>query len=120
MLQLLDTPTPDLVAFRVSGRIDENDYAILQPMFAQRIAEFGKIRVYAEMLDLEGITLQAIWEDLKMDVKYAPDISRAAMVGDSKWEEILVKAASPFLSGDLKYFDFDQREAAWKWVNDNF
>ncbi len=120
MLQLLDTTTSDLVAFRITGQVDANDYAILKPAFKERIATFDKIRVYAEMYDLEAVTPKAIWEDLKMDIKYVSHVSRVAIVGDSKWEELMVKAAVPFVSGEMKYFDFSQRDAAWAWVQDNF
>lgn len=118
MLQLIEHTAPDLIALRVSGHLNADDYKILRPLFKERVEHFSKIRVYAEMLDLEKITPQAIWEDLKIDIAYANKVSKAAIVGDRKWEEWLVKVSKPFVSGKMQYFDFQQRDAAWTWITE--
>lgn len=117
MLQLLEQSKDDLVAFRISGNVDRNDYNIMLPLLQERINQHGKIRVYAEVQGVEDYSLRALWEDIKFDLKHAADFSKVALVGDKKWIDWLTVMAKPFTSADVKYFDYSQRQLAWEWIN---
>jgi hypothetical protein len=117
MIQVLDEPRADLLAFRISGHVDKRDYDIMLPLFEDKIKKHGKIRAYAEVQDVEDYSIKALWQDLKFDIKHAADFTRVALVGDQKWMEWATLMAKPFTSAELKYFDFSQREQAWAWIN---
>ncbi|MCX2738648.1 STAS/SEC14 domain-containing protein [Pontibacter anaerobius] len=117
MLQLLEQSKDDLVAFRISGNVDRSDYDVMLPLLQERIRQHGKIRVYAEVQDVEDFSLRALWEDIKFDIKHAFDFSKVALVGDEKWVDWLTVMAKPFTSAEVKYFDFTQRPLAWDWIN---
>lgn len=116
MIQVLEESKDDLVAFRISGHIDKRDYEIMLPLLEEKIKQHGKIRVYAEVYEVEDYSLKALWEDIKFDFKHASDFSRAAVVGDRKWLDWLTMIAKPFTSAEVKYFDFTQRDQAWAWI----
>lgn len=116
MLQLLEESKGDLVAFRISGHVDKNDYDIMLPILEEKIKQYGKINVYAEMQEIEDYTLQALWEDLKFDFRHAADFNKAALVGEQKWLDWLTIAASPFTSATVKHFTLDQRLQALAWI----
>ncbi|GAA4444792.1 STAS/SEC14 domain-containing protein [Pontibacter saemangeumensis] len=118
MLQLLEESRGDLVAFRISGDVDKQDYNVMLPVLEERIRQHGKIRVYAEVQDVEAFSLRALYEDIKFDIAHATNFSRVAIVGDRSWIDWLTVMASPFTTANVKYFDFSQREAAWEWVHD--
>jgi len=118
MLQLLEESRGDLVAFRISGNVDKNDYNVMLPVLEERIRQHGKIRVYAEVQDVEAYSLRALYEDVKFDIKHAASFSRAAIVGDRSWIDWLTVMAAPFTTANVKYYDFSQREAAWEWVHE--
>ena len=118
MLQLLEESQGDLVAFRISGNVDKNDYDVMLPVLENKIRQHGKIKVYAEVQDVEAYSLRALYEDIKFDLKHANDFSKAAIVGESEWIDWLATAARPFTTAEVKYFDFTQRKAAWAWVHD--
>ncbi len=105
------------MAFRISGNVDRNDYDVMLPVLEERIKQHGKIRVYAEVQDVEEYTLKALWDDIKFDLKHAADFSKAALVGDRKWIDWLSTMAKPFTSAEVRYFDFSQREQAWEWIH---
>ncbi|OKL39270.1 SpoIIAA family protein [Pontibacter flavimaris] len=117
MLQLLEQSKDDLVAFRISGDVSRSDYDVMLPLLQERIKQHGKIRVYAEVQDVADISLRALWEDIKFDIKHASNFSKVALVGDKKWIDWLTIMAKPFTSADVKYFDFTQRQLAWEWIN---
>jgi hypothetical protein len=116
MLQLLEESKGDLVAFRISGHIDKNDYDIMLPVLEEKIKQHNKISVFAELQDVEDYTLKALWEDIKFDIRHANDFRRAAIVGDQMWLEMLTTAASPFTSAKVKYFNYRERDKALEWV----
>ena len=116
MLQLLEETKGDLVALRVSGHVDRNDYEIMLPLLEEKIKQYGKISVYAELQDLEDISFKALWEDLKFDFKHAADFKKAALVGEQNWLDWLVIASSPFTSAKVKHFTLDQRLQALDWI----
>lgn len=118
MLQLLEESRGDLVAFRISGNVDKNDYNVMLPVLEEKIKQHGKIRVYAEVQDVEAYSLRALYDEVKFDVTHAANFSRAAIVGDSDWIDWLTVMAQPFTTANIKYFDFSQREAAWEWIHE--
>lgn len=116
MLQLLEESKGDLVAIRISGHVDKNDYAVMLPVLEEKIKQYNKINVYAELQDVETYTLEALWKDIKFDIRHAADFKKAAIVGEQKWLDMLTTLASPFTSAQVKYFDFKERELAMEWV----
>lgn len=116
MLRLLEESRNDLVAFRLSGQIDRTDYDVMLPILEEKIKQYGKISVYAEVQDIEDFSSRALWEDLKFDFRHANDFKRAAVVGDQKWLDWLTVMATPFTSAKIKYFEPRQREEALAWV----
>ncbi|RDV16974.1 STAS/SEC14 domain-containing protein [Pontibacter diazotrophicus] len=118
MLQILEESQGDLVAFRISGNVDKNDYDVMLPVLEDKIQKHGKIKVYAEVQDVEAYSLRALYEDIKFDLKHASDFSKAAIVGDQDWMDWLAKAARPFTTAEVKYFNFSQRKEAWLWIHE--
>ncbi|MDX5422387.1 MAG: STAS/SEC14 domain-containing protein [Hymenobacteraceae bacterium] len=117
MLQLLEESRGDLVAFRISANVDKQDYDVMLPLLEERIRQHGKIRVYAEVQEVEDYSLRALWEDIKFDIRHATDFSRVAIVGDKNWIDWLTVMAKPFTTAEVKYFDFSQRQLAWEWIH---
>jgi hypothetical protein len=116
MLQLLEESRDELVAFRLTGSIDRHDYDVMLPILEEKIKQYGKIRVYAELQDAENVSLQALWEDLKFDFRHATDFRRVALVGNQKWLDWFTVMATPFTTAKVKYFDPMDREKALDWV----
>jgi len=116
MLQLLEESKDDLVAIRISGHVDKNDYAVMLPVLEERIKQHHKINVYAELQDVEAYTLKALWEDVKFDIRHAADFRKAAIVGEQKWLDMLTTVASPFTTAKVRYFNFKDRDQALEWV----
>lgn len=116
MIQLLEGAKDDLVAFRISGSVDIHDYNVMLPLLQERINQHGKIRVYAEVQDVEDYSLRALWQDIKFDIRHATDFSKVAVVGDSQWIDWLTVMAKPFTSAEVKYFSFAQKQLAWDWI----
>lgn len=116
MLQLLEESKEDLVALSLSGPVDRQDYDIMLPVLEEKIKQYEKINVYAEMQEVEDISLRALWEDLKFDFRHAADFKKVAIIGDRKWLDWLTVMASPFTTAKIKYFEPHQKAQAMEWV----
>ncbi|MBF9253425.1 STAS/SEC14 domain-containing protein [Pontibacter sp. 172403-2] len=117
MLQFLEEANDDLVALRISAKVDKDDYDVMLPVLEEKIRQHGKIRVYAELMNVETYTLKALWEEIKFDFKHLNNFSKAAIVGDAPWMNMVTVMAKPFTSAQVKHFDLAHRSDAWAWVN---
>ena len=59
----------------------------------------------------------ALWEEIKWEAKHFNDMERIAIVGDEVWHERMVSVCQPFTTAKVRYFQLDQLEAAYAWVN---
>ena len=112
-----DKTQGDLIAVVAEGKIDKSDYDKVWPLVEQKVKEHGKIRVYIEARDIDMITLRALYEEVKMDVKYFRDFSKAAVVGDKTWKQMAAFAFNLITSGEARFFEFDEKQEAWEWVS---
>jgi hypothetical protein len=118
MVTILEGKTAgDLIALVAEGKIDKADYDLVWPLVEQKVREHGKIRVYLEAREIDLITLRALYEEVKMDVKHFRDFSKAAVVGDKTWKQMATYAFKLITSGDARYFGFDEKQQAWEWVS---
>ncbi|MCC9137959.1 STAS/SEC14 domain-containing protein [Pontibacter silvestris] len=116
MLQLLEESKGDLAAMRISGQVDKQDYDVMLPLLEEKIKQYKKIRVYAEVQDVDEYSAKALWEEIRYDFKHANNFSQVVIVGDKKWLDWITSAASPFTSADVKYFETSQRTEAINWL----
>ncbi|MFD2246041.1 STAS/SEC14 domain-containing protein [Pontibacter ruber] len=116
MLQLLEESKDDIVAFRLSGDVDKRDYDVMLPILEEKIKQYGKIKVFADVQDVEDLSLRALWDEIRFDFRHAADFKKAAIVGDKKWIDWLTIMASPFTTAKIKYFEPEQRMHAMNWI----
>ncbi len=118
MIEQIPTDSPQILGFKLSGKLHDADYHTFIPTVEAAISTAGKLRMLAQFEDFHGWDLHAAWDDLKFGIKHFSDFERIAMVGDKKWEEWMVRFCKPFTHVKLKYFDASEAEAAWKWLRE--
>lgn len=121
MYQLIEESTGDgLVALRLNGRLVHDDYEEFVPKLEAEIARHGAIRCLIDIVDLEGITLRAVWDEIRFDLKHADDVTRCAVVGDRRWESWATSAVRPiFRKAHVRYFERADYEEALAWVRED-
>lgn len=101
-----------------SGKLTRSSYDSFTPELDGLIEAHGKIRIIFEMLNFEGWTLGAAWEDLKFSCKNFNHIERIAIVGDRKWEKAMAIVCKPFTRAELDYYDIGDLEIAMEWISE--
>ncbi len=94
----------------------KSDYKLLVSKTDEAVARFGRISMPVELRKFKGWTMEALWEDLKFDIKHFNDIDRLAVVGEKKWGKGLAIFSKPFTKATVRYFDLSEFDAAKSWV----
>jgi len=119
MIEQLPQSTGKILAFKISGKLHDEDYKKFVPAVEAAVAKEGKVRLLARFEDFHGWDLHALWDDIKFATKHCFDIERIALVGDRKWEEWMAKICKPFTMAKIRYFDAAQADAAWAWLQES-
>ena len=116
MIEQLPASSDKVLAFKMSGKLHDEDYKTFVPMIDAAIAQQGKVRLLAEFHDFQGWDLHALWDDVKFATTHCTKIERIAMVGDKKWEAWMAKVCKPFTGAKIRYFDAAESDAAKAWI----
>ncbi|MCI5055224.1 MAG: STAS/SEC14 domain-containing protein [Flavobacteriales bacterium] len=116
MVQFIDTKKENLIAARLSGKLDEANLKTIHQRIHQIIDKGQKVDFYFEMEDFEGYTLKGFWEDLKIDSAHLGDYGKMAFVGNRKWQEWAAKAIDFFIKSEVKFFDISEEQQAQNWI----
>ena len=119
MLTILDLG-PTVLGYRVDGRIDRADIERAFAEFDRVAATGGRIRVYAEVQSLGGITPEALWRDLQLGVprlKHLGRVEKAALVTSIDWLRTAAIWEDKTLGGlHLRTFTGAQQAEARAWI----
>ena len=118
MIDQLPETFGKVLAFRMSGKLHDEDYKRFVPLVDSAIAAQGKVRLLALFENFQGWDLQALWDDIKFATTHCTKIERIALVGDKKWEQWMAKVCKPFTMAKIRYFDASEIDAAWKWLGE--
>jgi hypothetical protein len=118
MIAAVQTDSPKIVGFRLSGKLHDEDYRSFVPAIDAVVASEGKVRLFAQFEDFHGWDLRAAWDDLKFGLTHYSAFDRIAMVGDRKWEAWLATLCKPFTNAKVKYFNASEVDAAWTWLRE--
>ncbi|HLN29696.1 MAG TPA: STAS/SEC14 domain-containing protein [Gemmataceae bacterium] len=118
MIDQLPESTDKTLAFKLSGKLHDEDYKKFVPLIDAAVTKGGKIRLLAQFHDFHGWDLHALWDDIKFSTTHCLAIERIALVGEKKWEAWMSKVCKPFTMAKIKYFDAAEIAAAWAWINE--
>ncbi len=105
-----------LVTVRATGKLTQEDYDQLIPVWERVIEEEGPMRMLLVMADFHGWEPGAAWDDFRFAAGHSSKVNRVAMVGEKKWQEWLAKLGSVFLPERVRYFDLAELPDAEHWV----
>jgi hypothetical protein len=116
MIEQLPSVSDKALAFKMSGKLHDEDYKRFVPLVDSAIAAQGKVRLLALFENFQGWDLQALWDDIKFATTHCTKIERIALVGDKKWEQWMAKVCKPFTMAKIRYFDTADLETAKTWI----
>jgi hypothetical protein len=118
MIEKLQQSSGQILAFKISGKLHDEDYRQFVPVVEEAIQAHGKVRLLAEFADFHGWDLHAVWDDTKFATKHCGDVEKVAIIGDKQWERWMATICKPFTRAKVQYFDVSQTSEAWKWIQE--
>lgn len=119
MISILDLQ-PNVLAYRVEGKLEREDIDRVFVEVDRKLATGQKIRVYAEVHSITGMTLEAIWQDIKLGIQrmnLIARIERAAVVTDIGWLRTAAIWEDKMFGGlQMRTFHLSQQMEAQAWV----
>ena len=117
MFKAVDYPDQNLLSFTIAGTLTKADYAAVVPILEEKVKRWSKVNVYLEVGEMDAMTLSALWEELKQDVKHFNDFNRAAIVDNGsallKATALVTTALTP---AEVRYFPVAQKTEALRWA----
>lgn len=118
MIEELKSPSENVLGFRLSGKLHDEDYKVFVPRIDEEIAKDGKVRMLAEFHDFKGWDAHALWDDIRFATTHCTKIDRIALVGDKTWEKWMASVCKPFTMAKVEYFDVADIDQAWAWLQE--
>ena len=116
MIERLNHGSDDVLGFKLTGTLHDEDYDRLVPVIDRALQERPKVRLLAWFHDFQGWTATALWDDIAFDATHAKKFERIALVGEKAWQEWMTAVCKPFTSATVKFFDVHEIDDAWAWV----
>ncbi len=103
------------LSFKAAGKLTHEDYEKITPMLdaALQTVDDPKVKMLADISELEGWELRAAWDDFKLGLKHGSEFEYIAIVGSKKWQNGAARIGSWFISGEMKSFDATAPALAW-------
>ena len=109
----------EYLVIRAGGTLSKQDYEAAVPEIENALRQRAgrPLRVLILLEGFRGWEIDALWQELKFDMRHNDDFGRIAVVGDSRVQEWGTKLSKPFFDAELRYFDEAEREAAEAWLS---
>ena len=117
MLEVIPFEKGNVIGFYLKGKMEDNEFDEVVKIMEERLKEHKKLRVYAEIEEFKGMSVNTFMKDIHYSLKHWRDIEKEAVVSDKGWLKAWVKIAGSFFPGiEVKHFSFEEKDEARQWV----
>lgn len=111
---MMDIGVEKAVAYRISGKITEDDMALALSAVKEKIESQGELYLYQEIESIGGVELDAIIEKMKFLSEVGlSKIKKISIVTDANWMQTIVRLEDKiFRNIDMRSFSFADKDQA--------
>jgi hypothetical protein len=106
----------DFLYIKINGRISQDYYELIFPLFIQKAKKGGPLNLVLEMEDFDDTEFPFFLRKFGLNVD---DFDKIAIVGDQKWEKWIEDLNDPDMAANILYFSSKNREKVQKWISIN-
>ena len=117
-IQFIEENSGKVVEVHVSGKVTKADFQHFVPEYERQVRQNGKLRLLFDITGFNGWEVDAMWEEIKFDIKYFSDIELLAIVGDKKWHHTMAVFCKPFTKATIQFFNHSDIVEARKWLSE--
>tara|TARA_R110002167_G_scaffold45324_3_gene136245 strand:- start:48385 stop:48750 length:366 start_codon:yes stop_codon:yes gene_type:complete len=114
MLKMLDIGLDNAIAFRISGKVTEEDMELVFGEMKGKVRAYGDIVLYEQIDSFGGVELAGIIDKIQYLFEMGiSNISRVAIVTDKQWVSKIVSFEDKiFRNIDMKCFPLEEKADA--------
>ena len=117
MLEVIDVPAENVIGLQLDGKINKQDICKILSPIRYALECNTTVNIYIEIDTLEGFSLGALYEEMKMTLPQIRHFKKEAVVTDQtslkKWVNLGNRL---WWGGEVKYFSSCDRDKALQWV----
>ncbi|WDP88816.1 MAG: STAS/SEC14 domain-containing protein [Desulfobacter sp.] len=114
MIEMIDIGMADAIAYRIDGKVTEDEMKTILAAFKEKAQKNEKLIVYQEVVSIGGAEVDALIEKFKFFLEFGlSHFSRIAVVTHKKWIHKLVDIEGKFLKDiEMRGFPEEEKEQA--------
>lgn len=118
MIEMMDIGIDNAVAYRVAGKITEEEMKSVLAIFKDKINSGEKLLIYQEIESVGGAEIDAIIEKFKFFLEFGlSNFSRIAVVTHKNWmHKIIDLEGKLFKKFDMRGFSIDDKDKALEFL----
>jgi hypothetical protein len=103
------------LAFKAIGSLSHDDYQRMTPILESALGGIRDPEIFAlaDITELEGSSLHAAWDDLKLGLKHGKEFKKVAILGKGDLQQWMTRVADWFTPGEFKFFEDKQKALDW-------
>lgn len=121
MIQMIDIGMSEAIAYRIEGKVTEEEMKALLSVFEQKLDKNEKLIVYQEVERIGGAEFEAIIEKMKFFHKFGiSHFRKIAVVTHKRWLHKLVDLEGKLFKGiEMRGFPTEEKETAIAFLRAN-
>jgi len=116
MYHQLKESSANILGFKLFGGITKKQRKQICNILEKQIGESGKIRLILVIEPHRKMDAESLLFDMNFTLTYSDKIERMAVIGNKVWEKTWIALFGLFSHIRIKYFDYSETKAAWKWI----
>jgi SpoIIAA-like len=105
-----------VIGFEATGKLQAEDYRDVVLPALERASGGGDVRFVLVIPEFQGMSADAMWQDLKMGIEHFRAWKRIALVTDIEWMRHMTTLFGWMTPGEVTHFPLAQRDEAIAWV----
>lgn len=116
-IKLIPHKPDKIIGLDIDGRIEAEDIERVVQLIEKKLKPGTKLRIYAEVNNWSGMSLEAFIKDLQFSLQHFQDFEKEAIVSDGGWLKSLAAVGNTLFSSiEVKHFTFAERDQALEWI----
>ena len=118
MIEILDIGIKNVVAYRVGGKVTEEEMTSVLAIFKEKIQAGEKLSIYQEIVSVGGAEFDAIIEKLKFFRDFGTsNFNKIAVVTHKDWMHKIIEIEGKlFKQFNMKGFSIDDKDKALEFL----
>jgi stage II sporulation SpoAA-like protein len=121
MMKMTDTGSGHQLEVHLTGKASKVDYdTVLIPAVEAALKDHDRLRLlFVIDQGFTGYDVAAMWADTKLGVSFWNGFERLAVVAQSGWITVAVRAFAPLMPCPVKVFALDEVDEARRWIRES-